>query len=100
MYIAVVSMKILKRRCSIPIVSTESIFITLAIDAHERRGVATSYIPGKFLHADLENHIIMVFKGKLALLLCHVYPKLYRKYNIFDKRRKPVLYVKIHKVLY
>ena len=89
-----------KEEAEYPTVATKSIFITSAIDAHERRDVATIDILGTFIHADSDEHIIMVFKGNLALLMYHVDKKLYRKYIIFDKRGKHVLYVKMFKVLY
>ena len=56
--------------------------------------------PGTFLHTDSDDHIIMVLKGKLALLMCHKDPKLYSKFIIFDKRGKPVLYEFFLKALY
>ena len=62
--------------------------------------MATIAIPGAFIHTYLDEHIIMVLKGNLALLMCHVDPKLYRRYIIFDKRVKPVIYVKMLKALY
>ena len=83
-----------------PTVATEIISIASAIDAHERRDVAAIYIPGSLLHADSDNHIIVILKEKIALLLCKVDPKLYRNYIILDKRSKPVLYVKMLKDLY
>ena len=89
-----------KEDAASPTVANENIFITSAIDPHERTDVATINISGTFLHADSDEHIIVVLKVKLALLICHVYPKLYRKYIIFDKRGKPVLLVKFFKSLY
>ena len=68
-----------KQDAAYPTVATESIFITSAIDSHERRDVVTIYIPGAFLHADSDNNIIMVLKVNVAILMCHVDPKLYRK---------------------
>ena len=56
-------------------------------------------IPFAFLHTDSDEHVIMVLKGNLALLMRQMDPKLYRKYIIFYKRRKPVIYVKILKAL-
>ena len=53
-------------------------------------------IPGELLHADSN----VVLKRNLALLICHVDTKLYRKKIIFDKRSKPVIYVKMLKALY
>ena len=45
-------------------------------------------VPGVFLHADSDDHIIMVFKGKIALLMCHVDPKLYREVNYIRQDRQ------------
>ena len=41
-----------KQDTTLPTVSTESVFITEVIDAHEGRDVACFDIPGAFLHAD------------------------------------------------
>ena len=62
--------------------------------------MVTIDIPGAFLHAYSDKNTIVVLKGELALLMCHVDPKLYRKYIIFGKRGKPVIYLKILKDLY
>ena len=52
--------------------------------------MATIDIPGAFLHEDSDKNIIMVLKGKLALLMCNVEKKLYRKYIIFYKRGEQI----------
>ena len=80
-----------------PTVSTESVFLTSVVDAHERRDVACYDIPGAFLHADSNEDITMVLKGRLAELMVQVAPNLYRKYVTVDKRNVPILYVKIQK---
>ena len=92
--------KIQKQDTESPIVATESVFNKSSIDAYERRDVVTIDIPGVFLHADSDEHIIMVLKGNIALLMCHMDLKLYKKYILFNKGGKPVLYVKILKFLY
>lgn len=74
--------------------------LTAVIDAHERRKVVCFDIPGAFLHADLEEDVIMVLKGQLAELMVKVAPNLYRKYIATDGRGKPILYVKLQKALY
>ena len=83
-----------------PTVSTESVFLTSVVDAHERRDVACYDIPGAFLHADSDEDITMVLKGRLAELMVQVAPNLYRKYVTVDRRNVPILYVKIQKALY
>jgi hypothetical protein len=89
-----------KQESTSPTVSTESVFLTAVIDAHERRDVGCYDIPGAFLHADSNEDITMVLKGRLAELMVQVAPNLYRKYILVDKRNAPILHVKIQKALY
>ena len=89
-----------KQDSTSPTVSTESVFLTAVIEARERRDVACYDIPGAFLHADSNEDITMVLKGRLAELMVQVAPNLYRKYITVDKRNTPILYVKIQKALY
>ena len=42
----------------------------------------------------------MISKQKLDLLMCKVEKNLYSKYILYDKRGKPVIYVKVLKALY
>ncbi len=79
---------------------TESVFITAVINAHEGRNVACFDIPGAFLHADVNEDITMVLKGRLAELMVQVAPNLYRKYITFDRKGMAILYVKTQKALY
>ncbi len=51
--------------------STESVFLTSVIDAYERRDVGCYNIPGAFLHADSDEDVTMILKGKLAELMVH-----------------------------
>jgi hypothetical protein len=59
----------LKQETTLPTVALESVFITAVIDAHEGRDVACFNIPGVFLHADVNEDITMVLKGRLAELM-------------------------------
>jgi hypothetical protein len=61
-----------KQDTTLPTVATESVFITAVIDAHEGRDVACFDIPGAFLHADVNEDITMVLKGRLAELMVQV----------------------------
>jgi hypothetical protein len=65
-----------KQESTSPTVSTESVFITAVVDAHEERDVACYDIPGAFLHADSDKDITMILKGELMV---QVAPNLYRK---------------------
>ena len=60
-----------------PTVSTEAVFITTAIEAHENCRVACFDIPGAFLHADCKDKdTFMLLRGQLDELMVLVDPKL------------------------
>ena len=49
-----------------PTVSTESVMITAAIDAHEGHDVQIYNIPGDFIIADMGEDLIMALHGSLS----------------------------------
>ncbi|EJK60825.1 hypothetical protein THAOC_18763, partial [Thalassiosira oceanica] len=57
-----------------PTIANESVKLTCAIEAKERRCVKVFDIPGAFLQSDLDEHVIMVFRGHLAELMAEVNP--------------------------
>jgi hypothetical protein len=57
--------------------------------------MAYFYIPGAFLHANVNEDIVMVLKGRLAELIVQVGPNLYRKFITVDKKGMAILYVKM-----
>ena len=54
-----------KQDTTLPTLSTELVFITVVIEAHEERDVACFNIPGAFLHANSDKDITKVLKGRL-----------------------------------
>ena len=83
-----------------PTVLTESVLITAAIEATEGRDVAVIDLPGAFLHADMDEIVHMVLRGKLAELMVKFAPQIYRKYVTVGAKGEPVLYVTLQKALY
>ena len=83
-----------------PTEATELVFITAVVDAHEGRNLACYDIPGAFFHADSDEDITMILKGKLAELMVQVTPTLYRKYISVDRKGTAILYVKMQKAMY
>ncbi len=83
-----------------PTVMTESVLITAAIDAEEGWDVAVIDLPGAFLHADMDDLVVMVLRGELAELMAAVAPEIYRKYITYGKDGKAILYVTLQKALY
>ena len=62
----------------------ELVFITAVISVHKGRNVACFDIPVVILHADVNEDITMVLKGRLAELMVQVASNLYRKYITVD----------------
>jgi hypothetical protein len=60
----------------------DSVMITSAIKAHEYRKVITLDIPGAFLHADLDEEVIVILQGELSELMVLVNPVLYGPYVV------------------
>ena len=83
-----------KEDAASPTASTEALFICAAVTALEERAVAILDLPGAFLHADIDEDVIMSLEGPLAELMVKVDPKLYREYITVTSKNKPILYVK------
>ena len=69
----------LKEESALPTVSTEAIFITSVIDAKENREVACLDLAVAFLHAENDQHVIMLMKEMFAQLMTLIAPQTYQK---------------------
>ncbi len=78
-----------------PTVLMEAVFITVVVDAYEGCNVTCFDIPGAFLHADSDEDITMILKGRLTELMVQVVPNLYRKYISVDREGTAILYLKM-----
>ncbi len=83
-----------------PTVSTESVFITSAIAASEKRKVRCYDIPSTFVNTDVDEDVLMLLKGELAEMMIQIAPQTYQKYVTVDRKGTPILYVKLQKALY
>ena len=82
-----------------PTVSCEGTKLTLAVDAHEKRFVSICDIDGAYLHAHMDEFVLMKFEGHMAELLIHACPQ-YKKFLHITKDGKKVLYVRLKRALY
>ena len=57
-------------------------------------------IPGAFLHANLDEDMIILLRGELAELIVKVDPKLYRPNMITTSKWEKLLYVQMRKAMY
>ena len=84
-----------------PTVSTEAVFITAAIEAHENRKVACFNITGAFLYADCKDeNTFMLLRGQLAEVMVLMDSKLYCEYVRYSPSGQAMLFVRMTKALY
>jgi hypothetical protein len=86
-----------------PTAAIESILLTAAIDAKEKRDVMTADIPNAFVQTDMVNDsnekIIMKIRGQLVDMLVALDPELYTPY-ISSESSEKIIYVELLKALY
>ena len=76
--------------------SNESFFITTAIEAVERRVVATADIEGAYLDAIMKKRIFLVYKGDMVDYLVAANPPKYGPFVHITKHGKKQLYVRLN----
>jgi hypothetical protein len=86
-----------REEVSSPMVSTEALFITAAIDAAEGRDVATCDIPNAFIQTDLNedkdgHRTIMKIQGVLVDILCEMDDN-YTQYVTYEGKQKYYTYI-------
>ena len=81
-----------------PTVALESLLTTLAIDAKEKRDVATADVAGAFLHGIMEDFVVIKLVGDEVDIMCNVDGK-YRQYVVYEHGKKTI-YLQLHKALY
>ena len=87
-----------KDEVSSPTVHLESLMITLLIDAHEGRDIATADIVGAYLLAKLDDFVIVKITGPTVDIMCQVNEKF--KCFITMEKGKKALYLQLTKALY
>ena len=90
--------KYTKSETTSPTVSTDALFLTMVVDAHENRDVATADVSGAYLNAEMDDLVIIRLTGKTVDLMCRVNPE-WSKYVIFEGKTK-VLYLRCNRALY
>jgi hypothetical protein len=90
--------KYTKEETTSPTVSTDALMISLMIDTKERRDVATADVEGAYLHADMEDFVLLKLVGEAVNIMGQVNPK-YEKFVVIENGKK-VLYLQLLKSLY
>jgi Reverse transcriptase (RNA-dependent DNA polymerase) len=81
-----------------PTVSSEALLLSLLIDAHEGRDVATADVVGAYLRAYMDDEVIMKFSGEFVDILLGMKPE-YETFVVLENGVK-VLYVLLLKAMY
>jgi hypothetical protein len=88
-----------KQETSVPTVAIESLMLSCAIDAKEKRAIITADILGAFMQADMDDTVHMKIVGPMVDLLVKVNAEKYGKF-VSSKNGKMVIYVILKKALY
>ena len=83
---------------SSPTVQLESLMISLLIDAHEHRDVATADIVGAYLLADIQDFVLVKITGETVDIMCRVNES-FKQYVVMEKGKR-TLYLQLTKALY
>jgi len=64
-----------KEETTSPTISTDALMLSLMIDAAEGRDVATADVEGAYLHADMDDFVVMRITGESVDIMCNVNPR-------------------------
>jgi len=87
-----------KSETASPTVSTEALLLSIIVDAHEGRDVATADVAGAYLKAEMDDFVLMKFTGQSVDIMCEMNAK-YTEFVVVEGETK-VLYVRLLKALY
>ena len=73
--------------------------ILLSIDAHKGRKVSTADVEGAYLHADMDEKLIMMVAGEMVDYMISVNPE-YKNFVHTTNTGRRILYVQLLKALY
>ena len=83
---------------SSPTVQLESLMISLLIDTHEQREVATADVIGAYLLANMDDFVLVKINGTAVDIMCKVNAT-FKEYVCIEKGKK-ALYLQLTKALY
>ena len=79
-------------------ISNDALLMTMLIDAWEDRDVATADVGGAYLHADMDEYMLLKLDGVSMEIMCKMNP-MYKK-CVCSGRGTKVLYLRLLKALY
>ena len=73
-----------KSETASPTVSTDALMLSIIVDAHEGRDVATADMTGAYLKADMDDFVVMKFMDDSVDILCEMNP-LHKRFIAVEK---------------
>ena len=74
----------------LPTVITDSIFLTGVIEANKNQVMSMIDVGNTFIQADNNEQVLMLLCGKVAELMVHINPTVYRPYITYSKEEIPM----------
>ena len=87
-----------KEESASPTVSLEGLILSMLIDAREERDIATADVSGAYLHANMDDFVIVKLTGQTVDIMCNVNDEW--KQLVIEENGKKVLYLQLKKALY
>ena len=87
-----------KSQTASPTVGTDALLLSILIDAHEGRDVATADVAGAYLKAYMDDLVLMKFTGESVDMLCKLNPE--HESLVVTENGVKVLYVCLIKAIY
>ena len=81
-----------------PTVATESVLLKFVIDAHEKRDVAVTDVPGAFLHSITDEFVIVKFRDKIVDLMVQIAPTVYKIFVHETSKGEKILYLRLKRL--
>ena len=83
------------KESSSPTVAIESVFLSSMIDVEQQRDVATANILGAYLHADMEDYILVRFTGQMVDIFISVDESQYLPFVQYDYKGNKIMYARL-----
>ena len=87
-----------KSQTASPTVATDALFLTILVDAYEKRDVGTADVAGAYLKAVMDDFVLMKFTGDSVDILCRMNPT-HIPFVAIENGTK-VLYTRLVKAIY
>ena len=93
-----------KEEITSPTAAPQAVLLSAAIDAYERRYVATVDVPNAFMQAKIDTkpgdpRVILVLRGQIVDMLCSLDKEMHAPYVEYHKGKK-VLFLVVHRAIY